>query len=485
MAQLVSRHSCVADRLPVVVRFPAGPRVSLKWWPAERQRAPTKKKKLFTRNSQLAEHQDDCQSTLERTLRGGRLSRIFVFTRYVSPSFHPRLFTRPAYRYGRRYPRGWVGMAALLYRSQTAGGGSIPRWSVSKPQVVTRRKARGADQKRKAYRCGRCAFGACHACKASQCDLRDPGWEDPGFRHCDFFALAPYGLSWWCFWLFLVCFPTDGLPSTWHISCHVTLLFTAVRPWCSHSTDCFLVVLFVVFVLRVVFCVLLVVAGFGCWLVGVLYISGTTSHDFLGIRTQEAQYGISFFAWIRTTSKHLYDLAKAIRRWSKKKAHHPSHACRPAVCFLLHIVDRMNLNLDCPRSWRKSAIKAYPKHHRELSSGLETTPYLRICSQTCHWLMTMGSSTNIEAVADGPSRAVGNLRIRTRRSVVLRLLHLSKLCPGLCIWRVEPALYSGGWFVLQGTSRCKCWCAPWVGRRAAIIVVRKARPGHWRWCELG
>ena len=30
MAQLVSRHFCVADRLPVVVRFPAGPRVRLK-----------------------------------------------------------------------------------------------------------------------------------------------------------------------------------------------------------------------------------------------------------------------------------------------------------------------------------------------------------------------------------------------------------------------------------------------------------------------
>ena len=31
VTQLVSRHSCVADRLSVVVRFPAGPRVSLKW----------------------------------------------------------------------------------------------------------------------------------------------------------------------------------------------------------------------------------------------------------------------------------------------------------------------------------------------------------------------------------------------------------------------------------------------------------------------
>ena len=31
MAQLVWRHPCVADRLPVAVRFPAGPRVRLSW----------------------------------------------------------------------------------------------------------------------------------------------------------------------------------------------------------------------------------------------------------------------------------------------------------------------------------------------------------------------------------------------------------------------------------------------------------------------
>ena len=30
VAQLVSWHSCVADRLPVVARFPAGPRVRFK-----------------------------------------------------------------------------------------------------------------------------------------------------------------------------------------------------------------------------------------------------------------------------------------------------------------------------------------------------------------------------------------------------------------------------------------------------------------------
>ena len=39
-------------------------------------------------------------------------------------------------------------MAQLVGRRQTASG-SIPRWSASKPQVVTRRKAKGADQKKR------------------------------------------------------------------------------------------------------------------------------------------------------------------------------------------------------------------------------------------------------------------------------------------------------------------------------------------------
>ena len=38
-------------------------------------------------------------------------------------------------------------------------------------------------------------IGACHACTASLCDLRDPGWGNPGFRHCDYFCLAPVGSS--------------------------------------------------------------------------------------------------------------------------------------------------------------------------------------------------------------------------------------------------------------------------------------------------
>ena len=36
-------------------------------------------------------------------------------------------------------------------RGQTAGGGSIPRWSTGKPQVVTRRMATGAGKKKQAF----------------------------------------------------------------------------------------------------------------------------------------------------------------------------------------------------------------------------------------------------------------------------------------------------------------------------------------------
>ena len=111
-------------------------------------------------------------------------------------------------------------------RGQTAGGGSIPRWSTGQPQVATRRKGTGAGPKKtpwnfyddrqstheRTLRGGRLRFlvhsvclttvslsfhphlfhtpgismrsmciGACHACTASHCDLRDPGWGIPGF----------------------------------------------------------------------------------------------------------------------------------------------------------------------------------------------------------------------------------------------------------------------------------------------------------------
>ena len=46
MAQLVSRHSCVADRLPVV-RFPAGPRVRLKTVDPPKGNGLGQKKKLL------------------------------------------------------------------------------------------------------------------------------------------------------------------------------------------------------------------------------------------------------------------------------------------------------------------------------------------------------------------------------------------------------------------------------------------------------
>ena len=78
-----------------------------------------------------------------------------------------------------------------------------------------------------------------HGRTASQCDLRDPGWGDPGSLHCDFFAwhLSAHPM------MFLVC-PSvasmDGLLGTRHISCLVIALFTS-------SSRCFHFTVFVVF----------------------------------------------------------------------------------------------------------------------------------------------------------------------------------------------------------------------------------------------
>ena len=173
VAQLVSRHSCVADRLPVVVRFPAGPRVSLKWWPAERQRAPTKKK---------------------------------ISTRSM-------------------------------------------------------------------------CVGACYACTASHCHLWDPGWGDPGFRHCDFFALAPIGPSGVVCVSFLVVF--NGWPARYlahKLPCQQ--LFTTA------CYDASIPLTFSVCLGSAVGCVFF---GFGCLVFGFvvcvcllvfLDISGTSSYGF-------------------------------------------------------------------------------------------------------------------------------------------------------------------------------------------------------------
>ena len=50
------------------------------------------------------------------------------------------------------------------------------------------------------------------------CDLRDPGWGDPGFRHCDFFAWHPSVIL---LMLALSCCFKDDLLRTGHISCLV------------------------------------------------------------------------------------------------------------------------------------------------------------------------------------------------------------------------------------------------------------------------
>ena len=64
-------------------------------------------------------------------------------------------------------------------------------------------------------------IGACHACTASLCDLRDPGWGDPGFRHRDFlFAWHPM-VHPVMLMVFLFVFTMDDLLRTGHTSCLV------------------------------------------------------------------------------------------------------------------------------------------------------------------------------------------------------------------------------------------------------------------------
>ena len=126
-------------------------------------------------------------------------------------------------------------------------------------------------------------IGACHACTASQCDLRDPGWGDAGFRHCDFFAVAPIGPSGVVFGFLL--FPTDGLLGTWHTSCLVTALFTAA--YYDASFHRFLLggwfLLFCLFVGFVCFCGCVCFLFCCClWVLFglLLFINGTTSYGF-------------------------------------------------------------------------------------------------------------------------------------------------------------------------------------------------------------
>ena len=63
-------------------------------------------------------------------------------------------------------------------------------------------------------------IGACHACTASLCDLWDPGWGDPGFRHRDFFAWHPK-VHPVMLMVFLFVFTMDDLLRSGHTSCLV------------------------------------------------------------------------------------------------------------------------------------------------------------------------------------------------------------------------------------------------------------------------
>ena len=94
------------------------------------------------------------QKSLKPDLQGGtgfNLQRVHFWASVqenVRPSLCAAASNSSEAAQAPRCPRGPVGIAALLCRGQTVGGGSIPRWSASKPQV-TRRKPDGAVQKKK------------------------------------------------------------------------------------------------------------------------------------------------------------------------------------------------------------------------------------------------------------------------------------------------------------------------------------------------
>ena len=178
---------------------------------------------------------------------------------------------------------------------------------------------------RSAYRRGRCA--ASHACTASQCDLRDPGWGNSDFQYCDFFALAPCDPSLWCFVCSLL-FPWMACSVCGTQAAIFSLPFTAVRSWClQHSTDGFLFGVFGFVAVCFCFCLCLAFAGLCCWGFGWLFlwtISGPTRDitvTFLSLFAHEAFTSVpASLAWITTTSKKLYnDLAEAIEALQQKK----------------------------------------------------------------------------------------------------------------------------------------------------------------------
>ena len=129
--------------------------------------------------------------------------------------------------------------------------------------------------------------GACHACTASLCDLRDPGWGDPGFRHCDFFVcVAPLGhlvMFWLCA---VVSRMTRSGPGT---QAALSLRLIAAIGYTIPSCDVLLLFLgfgFLVFALFVCFCFVcfswLLVFCFLQWN-GIIYICTTNQVAFHSI----------------------------------------------------------------------------------------------------------------------------------------------------------------------------------------------------------
>ena len=154
-------------------------------------------------------------------------------------------------------------------------------------------------------------------CTASLCDLRDPGWGDSGFRHCDFFCLAPVGSSsdFDGFVLLVLRWMTcsgRGSQAAWSLRFMRSFLYFHSTAWLCCSFWVFVFAGCAVFVWLVLFLVFLVFAFF--------VPCGMTSYD-LTPRVSEAVTASASLAVIKTASKHLQKgLARAIEALEQKKS---------------------------------------------------------------------------------------------------------------------------------------------------------------------
>ena len=128
-----------------------------------------------------------------------------------------------------------------------------------------------------AIRCRRCLLRSaqvrCYARKAAHCDLRDPGWGDPGFLQDALLLLSHLVAILFLLFAFVFLFRSDGRCDAWHIRCcREHFLRANSYSFMACFFRLFFGCCFLVFVFGFCFCVfaLFVVFGSACWLLSLM-----------------------------------------------------------------------------------------------------------------------------------------------------------------------------------------------------------------------